>query len=365
MKKIQIAAAVLLALGLSSIGFSQQAVPGSSATQQSSVPQAIKYQAVARTANGEIIANQNVSFRISILQGSAEGSTVYQEIQAATTNQFGLANISIGMGTPVTGEFGTIEWGKASYFAKIEFDPKGGAEYAYMGTSQLLSVPYSLYSEHAKIADNIPTFPKKVALQATNLQAPFDSPETGTLVYNTSIAGNVPYDVVPGYYYNGGTATDPNWVLLSSSDNSHQNRKPMACFTYQYGNCAGNGTTTAANNTGYGDNALLSITSSSGYDNTAIGYNALQANTTNISNTAVGSGALYSQNAANSETAIGYQAMYNNTSGEYNTALGYSALYTNGSGNYNTASGFEALYSNTGSANTALGYLALNKNSGG
>ena len=112
-------------------------------------PQAFKYQAIARDNSGNILINQSVSFRISILQGSISGSSVYTETQTTTTNQFGLANLNIGNGTLVSGNFTTISWGNNTYFTKIEFDPTGGTSFTAMGTSQLLSVPYALYSKKA------------------------------------------------------------------------------------------------------------------------------------------------------------------------------------------------------------------------
>ncbi len=112
-------------------------------------PQAFKYQAIARDISGNILMNQNVSFRISILQGSVSGTSMYTETQTATTNQFGLANLNIGNGTVVSGNFSTISWGTNIYFVKMEFDATGGSSYVLMGTSQLLSVPYSLYSKNA------------------------------------------------------------------------------------------------------------------------------------------------------------------------------------------------------------------------
>ncbi len=115
----------------------------------SQAPQKFKYQAIARDNSGNVLANANVSFRISILQGSASGTSMYSETQTATTNQFGLANLNIGAGTFVSGNFSTIPWGTNTYYVKIEFDPAGGVSYTAMGTSQLLSVPYSLYSEKA------------------------------------------------------------------------------------------------------------------------------------------------------------------------------------------------------------------------
>ena len=365
MKKFKITVAALLALGLSPAIFAQQVQQGQQ-TQQSSVPQAIKYQAIARTANGEAITNQSVSFRISILKGSADGTPVYQETQTVTTNQFGLANISIGLGTVTAGQFNSIEWGNSMYFAKIEFDPKGGNEYVFMGTSQLLSVPYSLYSEHAKTADNIPTFPIKAALQATNLQAPFDSPETGMLVYNSSTSGTSPYNVIPGYYYNAGTPEEPKWISLSStpSDDGHSTKRAMSLGT----------------NTSYGgaiqDNAVASAvgTCGSGSDNSAFGDSAMNSAMSGSDNTGEGYYVLHKLSGGNYNTAMGSQAMYSNTYGTYNTAVGYEALYKQNFGSstwnsFNTAIGGFALYNNiststtNGYENTAVGYEAGYNNS--
>ena len=115
-------------------------------------PEAFKYQAVVRDASGSIIANQSVSFQISILQNSATGSSVYTETHTLNTNDYGLANMVIGNGTLVSGNFSTIDWSNDNYFVQVEFDPTGGSNYTLMGTSQLLSVPYAL---NAKTADNV------------------------------------------------------------------------------------------------------------------------------------------------------------------------------------------------------------------
>ena len=94
-------------------------------------------------------------------------------------------------------------------------------------------------------------------------------------------------------------------------------------------------------NTAEGDNALFSLDTSQGVNNTAIGFQALFSNTT-----------------GNGNTANGLQALPNNTTGYYNTADGDAALYSNTTGSFNTANGFAALYSNTGNYNTALGLYA-------
>lgn len=110
------------------------------------VPQKINYQAVARNSAGTTLNSQPVSVRLTIHDGSAGGTTVYQETHNVTTNQFGLFNIAIGGGTPVTGTFSSIPWSAGDKYLQIELDPAGGTSYANMGTSQLLSVPYALYA---------------------------------------------------------------------------------------------------------------------------------------------------------------------------------------------------------------------------
>jgi hypothetical protein len=106
--------------------------------------------------------------------------------------------------------------------------------------------------------------------------------------------------------------------------------------------------------------------SASGFENTAVGYNALYSNTLGYSNTATGYQALYSNTTGFNNTATGYQALTNNTTGGTNTATGQEALLSNTTGFNNTATGYRALRNNTtGFTNTATGYAALNYNTTG
>ena len=110
------------------------------------IPQMFNYQAVVRNAENGLIANQEVGFKMSILEGSADGSPVYVETHAVTTNGVGLADLVIGDGSVVNGTFTGIPWGDNTFFLKVEVDPAGGSSYGHIGTSQLTSVPYALYS---------------------------------------------------------------------------------------------------------------------------------------------------------------------------------------------------------------------------
>lgn len=115
-------------------------------------PNKFTYQAVIRNTTNALVANQSVRIRISLLQGSSVGSSVYTETHLTTTNANGLASIVIGNGTVVSGNINTVDWGSSSYFIKTEIDPTGGTTYSISSTTQLLSVPYALNA--ASSADN-------------------------------------------------------------------------------------------------------------------------------------------------------------------------------------------------------------------
>ena len=118
-------------------------------------PQKMSYQAVVRNANNTLVTNQNVSAKISILQGSINGTPVYVETHYATTNINGLLTIEVGNGTVVSGSMATVNWANGPFFLKSEIDPNGGINYSIEGTQQLMSVPYALYAEKA---GNVPAF---------------------------------------------------------------------------------------------------------------------------------------------------------------------------------------------------------------
>ena len=115
------------------------------------VPKSFNYQAVARDASGNVLANKTVALRLSILDVSATGTALYIETQNPTTNQFGLFSIQIG-GVVQSGVFANVNWAANSKFLKVEMDGNNGTTYSLVGTSQLLSVPYALQSDNtAKI----------------------------------------------------------------------------------------------------------------------------------------------------------------------------------------------------------------------
>jgi uncharacterized protein (TIGR02145 family) len=116
----------------------------------SQAPQAFSFQSVIRNSGNQLLANQQVGIKMSILQGGATGQLVYAETHSLLTNANGLATIQIGDGTLVSGSFGNINWANGPYFIKCETDVNGGANYTISSVQQLLSVPYALFSKEVK-----------------------------------------------------------------------------------------------------------------------------------------------------------------------------------------------------------------------
>ena len=124
----------LLALVISLITFAQ-------------APQGFNYQATVRNAAGDLIINQNVTFKFNIMLNTSTSLPVFSETHYVPTDDLGQVNLTVGEGTATTGTFADINWGNGSYYLGIELST--GANFVAMGTSQLLSVPYALYANTA------------------------------------------------------------------------------------------------------------------------------------------------------------------------------------------------------------------------
>ena len=115
-------------------------------TIMAQAPQAIPYQGVARNASGNILSNQSIGLRLSIIDLIPAGTVVYSETHSTVTTNLGLFNLNIGSGTPIVGTLAGVVWGVGAKFIKVEMDPTGGVSYIDMGTTQLNSVPYALFA---------------------------------------------------------------------------------------------------------------------------------------------------------------------------------------------------------------------------
>jgi hypothetical protein len=120
----------------------------------SQTPQRINYQSVVRSTTGEVLQNQTIGLRISILQGSDTGPAVFAETHTPTTNNYGLINVQIGSGTNLGPQLNSINWGANVYYIAVQIDPNGGTSYSILSTSQLVSVPYALHAKTVEQNDD-------------------------------------------------------------------------------------------------------------------------------------------------------------------------------------------------------------------
>ena len=118
-------------------------------------PQGFNYQATVRNSSGSLVLNESVRFNFNIIQGSQTADPTYSEEHTLITDDLGQISLVIGQGTPTTGVFSEIDWSIGNYYLAIELDTGNGFE--PMGTSQLLSVPYAMYSNNSGSSNELPS----------------------------------------------------------------------------------------------------------------------------------------------------------------------------------------------------------------
>ena len=366
-------------------------------------PEMFNYQAVVRDNAGNILSNQAVSFRLSILQGSMYGASVYVETQKDTTNSYGISVLKIGAGNPQYGSMTGINWTNGSYFIKVELDQSGGTAYTTMGVTQLISVPYAL---HSKTADSVsgtypetdPVFGVSVAGSITaadtaNWNDKLDLEVDGSVTNELQVL-SIAHDTIylsNGGYVNIASYRDTLWnksgnnIFNTNSGNVGIGTASPAALLHIHHTATGNGNVLftgeyKSSNPGpapatgpgtrmmwYPDKAAFRAgnvdwaywdTDSIGKISVGLGCNTKAKG---YSSTAMG---YYTTASGNYSTAMGFMtnaskpgstAMGDNTaaSGHYSTAMGSN---TTASGNNSTAMGLNT--SASGYSSTAMGYYS-------
>ncbi|MDX1911694.1 MAG: hypothetical protein SFV22_09435, partial [Saprospiraceae bacterium] len=120
--------------------------------QAQNVPQGINYQTIVRGSDGDPATNASFKFLFEIKDGI--GSLLYSETQTKSTNDYGLVNLQVGQGTPGFSFFNLIDWsnGPRTMTVSIETAPN---IYTPLGTMQLMSVPFALYSAESATAQTL------------------------------------------------------------------------------------------------------------------------------------------------------------------------------------------------------------------
>ena len=303
-------------------------------------PHTFSYQAVVRNSNGDPLAYQLTSFRISLLLGSDQGPVSYQETHLNTTNFFGLVNLEIGNGTAVGGIMDTLSWGSKSYYIKIEADTAGGNNYVALGTTQLLAVPYALHAEDAAASSGI---------RDRDGDTKIDAEE------------NPDEDIIR--FYTGGQEQlrimNKRLEILNSDRNifigesSGQNNTGID--NVFLGHLAGKNNTTGGENVFIGDSSGTANTE--GVNNTYVGAWSGTGNTTGVCNAFFGADAGERNQTGTRNAFLGYGTGYR-SSGSRNTFVGSHAGMYNTGGDHNTFVGQAAGMNNSGSGNVFIGKSA-------
>jgi len=116
----------------------------------------LNFQGVARTSNNVIISSQDITLKLSIIQGNPGGLPEYIEVRKVKTNAQGLFTAVIGdTGTMITlGNFADIDWKLSPKYLKIELDPAAGNNFITMGTTQFQYVAYAKFA-NSVLAENL------------------------------------------------------------------------------------------------------------------------------------------------------------------------------------------------------------------
>jgi len=152
-------------------------------------PQKISYQSVIRDNSNQLVNNRSVRLRVSILADSINATPSYVETHLATTTSLGLVNLEIGGGSLVSGYFAAIPWSRGKIYMKTEVDLTGGTTYSISVTTQLLSVPYSIYTGDVPVSkrgDTVTIGTSKLIIPNTTLLSSSTAPAslyTGLVAY--------------------------------------------------------------------------------------------------------------------------------------------------------------------------------------
>lgn len=263
-------------------------------------PEKMSYQAIMRNGSGQLLINQSIAIKVSVLQGSPAGTLVYSERLTGNTNANGLISMEIGTGTVLSGTFSTIDWPTGNYYLKTETDPAGGTNYTIAGTSQLLSVPYAMYAKSAGGTGGSFTIPYTNTINNASTLFSLINDGDGTSVEGinntttSSIASvrGIVNNVAPGGFSSGVRGINNGTGGLGVGVWGSQNGSGWGVYGVTpnglgvYGNASANGTGVYANsNTGTG----LTATSNNGIPaSISIFNNANNNNALNVSS--VGNG---------------------------------------------------------------------------
>ncbi|MCF0070616.1 tail fiber domain-containing protein [Dyadobacter sp. CY261] len=130
-------------------------------------PYKFTFQGLAVDDMAQPVQNASIQVKISIIQSQILGPIVFEETHTVQTNSNGMFTVVVGTGG---GDLSQVRWPYDIFFLKAEVDVKNDGKFHFIGMSQLLSFPYSLYAnESGKLRENFPILQKDQAQQSADL----------------------------------------------------------------------------------------------------------------------------------------------------------------------------------------------------
>ena len=337
----------------------------------SQVPSGFRFQAVARDQYYSLIRNTEISVTVGIRSGSPDGLLEWEEVHTTSTNEFGLFSLEIcadeGLRTwGAADSLKDIHWEGSEHFLELKVDAGHGM--VPLGTSRLLSVPYSMVSSNLSqpVADltiqpESEVEPGEALFEVKRADGypVFAVYEDGVWVYTDTLEGSKGRKggfAVGGY---SRTAKGPaEEYLRVTPDSTRVNVRNYETKGRKGGFAVGGYSRTTKGN----GETFMTLNQ----DNYFIGHTSGRSISTGFYNSVLGYESGCSITTGESNAFIGYQSGYRNMTGSGNLFLGYQSGYSNTDGNYNTFLGYKTGYSNQGGINnTFLGSLAGHKNTEG
>lgn len=117
-------------------------------TSSAQAPSLFNFQGIARNSIGKPIVVDSIALRFTIRTGTPEGIMEYQATRSVITDSNGVFNAFVGgLGAQnVIGRIDTINWNSGNKYLQVEIDINNGTNFLNLGTTQMLSVPFALFS---------------------------------------------------------------------------------------------------------------------------------------------------------------------------------------------------------------------------
>lgn len=108
--------------------------------------QGIPYLAAAHISSSVKLASTAIAVRVAIRDSVVTGMIIYKETFSTTNTKQGVFTACEGWGSSAVGTYTKICRGANSKSMHVEMDAAGGASHIYLGTTEMMVIPFAPYS---------------------------------------------------------------------------------------------------------------------------------------------------------------------------------------------------------------------------